>query len=91
MAHVYDLLQNYSTSFRYLDFIFGTDDKYRAYRKRAAAEKAKAAHGKKLTKAQEDAIDAKLMEETEREGLLAAQAAEKSGWAGAFTKIAKVE
>ncbi|KAG8871913.1 C-4 sterol methyl oxidase [Tulasnella sp. 331] len=78
---------NYSTSFRYLDFIFGTDDKYRQYRERAAAEKAKAsaaAGGVKLSKAQRVAIEQKLLEETEREGMLAEKKAEAGGWNSAL-------
>ncbi|KAG8901416.1 C-4 sterol methyl oxidase, partial [Tulasnella sp. 403] len=77
---------NYSTSFRYLDYIFGTDDKYRAYRKRVAAEKAKAsaAMHKKLTKAEQEAIEARIMAETEAEGIKAEKIAESKGWAGAL-------
>lgn len=77
---------NYSTSFRYLDFIFGTDNKYRAYRKRVAEEKAKARAAVKheLSKAENDAIEAKLIAETEAEGVLAEQQAEKGDWNEAF-------
>ncbi|KAG8968387.1 C-4 sterol methyl oxidase [Tulasnella sp. 419] len=57
---------NYSTSFRYLDFIFGTDDKYRAYKKRVAAAKT----SDKAT------LEAKILAETEAEGIAAEKAAE---------------
>ncbi|KAF8308538.1 putative ERG25-C-4 methyl sterol oxidase [Clavulina sp. PMI_390] len=58
---------NYSTSFRYLDYIFGTDDKYRAYKARVKAG----------TKAGENkaALEKRLLEETEREGIVAEAAA----------------
>lgn len=59
--------QNFSTSFRWLDYMFGTDDKYRAYKKRlaAVAEKDRAA------------LEKKLLEEAEKEGVVAADEAEK--------------
>lgn len=64
---------NFSTSFRYLDFIFGTDDKYRAHKAKLAATRR---HG--ATKEEQAALEKKLFEETEREGVLAEQLAEKS-------------
>ena len=59
---------NYSTSFRWWDFICGTDDKYRAYRaKRAAALK----EMKNATTADKAALEHKLMAEVEAEGIIA--------------------
>jgi len=54
---------NFSTSFRWLDHIFGTDDKYLAYKRRMAAG----------AKAGEDqaALEKRLLAETEREGIIA--------------------
>lgn len=59
---------NYSTSFRWWDAIFGTDDKYREYRAKVKAAKAsmKNASAEDLKKFEE-----KLMEEVEQEGLRA--------------------
>jgi len=62
---------NYSTSFRYLDYIFGTDNKYRAYRARVTA-----ASEAGQNKAE---VEKRLLEETEREGLIAEREAETSG------------
>jgi len=59
---------NYSTSFRWWDFICGTDDKYRAYRaKRTAALK----QMKNATTEAKAALEQKLMEEVEAEGIIA--------------------
>ena len=69
-------VNNYSTSFRWLDYIFGTDDKYRAYKKRVAAAKAQM---KNASKEEQNAIEKKFLEETEREGEIAEAAAEKYG------------
>jgi methylsterol monooxygenase len=42
-------MDNYSTSFSYLDTLFGTDKKYNAYRAKQRAEKAeKNAEGKSV-------------------------------------------
>ncbi|KAF8315796.1 putative ERG25-C-4 methyl sterol oxidase [Cantharellus anzutake] len=62
---------NYSTSFRYLDYIFGTDNKYRAYKARVAAA-AKAGQNRAE-------VEKRLLEETEREGQLAEHEAEMAG------------
>ncbi|CAK5269877.1 unnamed protein product [Mycena citricolor] len=57
---------NYATSFRWCDRLFGTDDKYRAYRARVeAAKKAM----KNASKAEHDELERKLMAEVEAEGL----------------------
>ncbi|EJT98218.1 hypothetical protein DACRYDRAFT_24694 [Dacryopinax primogenitus] len=67
---------NYSTSFRYLDHIFGTDKKYHAYKARLRAAAAK----------DREALNQKLMAETEKEGQEAERIAEQSGYFG--SKIA---
>lgn len=69
-------VNNYSTSFRYLDFIFGTDDKYRQHREKV--RKAKQAM-KGASKEELLAMEQKLSEETEKEGQIAEAAAEKRG------------
>ncbi|KAH8109096.1 C4-methyl sterol oxidase [Phellopilus nigrolimitatus] len=67
---------NFSTSFRYLDFIFGTDDKYRSHKEKLRKMKASTA-----SKEEQAAIERKLNEETEKSGLLAEAAAEaKRPW-----------
>jgi methylsterol monooxygenase len=58
--------QNFSTSFRWLDYMLGTDDKYRAYKKRLAAAAVK----------DRAALEKKLLEEAEKEGVVAANEAE---------------
>ncbi|KZV98925.1 putative ERG25-C-4 methyl sterol oxidase [Exidia glandulosa HHB12029] len=62
---------NFSTSFRYLDFIFGTDDKYRAYKARLREAKS----------GDRAALEKQLIEQTEREGIEAERIAEKK-WFG---------
>ena len=61
---------NFSTSFRWWDRIFGTDVKYREYRARVNAMVTK------MGKEQQAAIEQKLLEEVEAEGLRAAAEAE---------------
>lgn len=58
---------NYSTSFRWLDYLFGTDDKYRTYKAKVKAAKAGA---------ERVVLEKKLLEETEKEGLFAEKKAE---------------
>ncbi|KAH7102426.1 C4-methyl sterol oxidase [Auriculariales sp. MPI-PUGE-AT-0066] len=58
---------NFSTSFRYLDYIFGTDNKYRAYKARIRAAK----------ESERKAVELKLNEQVEAEGIIAANEAEK--------------
>lgn len=60
---------NFSTSFRWWDHIFGTDDKYTAYKKKTAAMKAKG-----FTKEQWAAMEQELLDEVEKEGAIAEQA-----------------
>ncbi|KIJ08031.1 hypothetical protein PAXINDRAFT_102710 [Paxillus involutus ATCC 200175] len=64
---------NYSTSFRWCDRLFGTDDKYREYRERVAASKA-AMKGK--SKTEREAAERQLMAEIEAEGQRAEAIAE---------------
>jgi len=63
---------NYSTSFRYLDYFFGTDRKYHAYKERLRAAAAK----------DRETLNKKLLEETEKEGIEAERKAEQSGFMG---------
>jgi methylsterol monooxygenase len=62
--HHMAFVNNYSTSFRWWDRIFGTDDKYRDYRKKMKAAKAA---GK------EKEVNAELLKEVEKEGVRAEQ------------------
>ena len=74
---------NYSTSFRWWDRIFGTDDKYRAYRTRVkAAKKAM----KNASKEEVDALERKFLAEVEAEGIRAEAEAE-----GSAAKTLKVQ
>lgn len=63
--HHMSFTNNYSTSFRWWDYIFGTDVKYRAYRKRLEAIKAAM---KNKSEAELHAAEQKLLEEVEAEG-----------------------
>lgn len=63
--HHMAFVNNYSTSFRWCDRLFGTDDKYREYRRRIAESKA-AMKGK--SKAEQEAAERRLIEEMEAEG-----------------------
>ncbi|KAJ3742087.1 hypothetical protein DFH05DRAFT_1503848 [Lentinula detonsa] len=63
---------NYSTSFRWWDRIFGTDDKYLVYRERVQAVKAKATSKEEFLKAEQA-----LMDEVLAEGLKAENAVEE--------------
>lgn len=73
---------NYSTSFRWWDHIFGTDNKYREYRARVEASK-KAMQN--VSEEQRKEIEQKLMEEIEAEGIKAEAEAEGR------TKVVKVQ
>jgi methylsterol monooxygenase len=68
-------VNNYSTSFRWWDRIFGTDNKYREYRARITAAKA---NMKNATKEQLEALEQKLMAEVEAEGIRAEAEAENA-------------
>lgn len=74
---------NFSTSFRWCDAIFGTDTKYREYRARVKAAKAAA---KGATKEEQMAIEHRLMAEVEAEGIRAEAEAE-----GSAPKTVKVQ
>ncbi|KIK59671.1 hypothetical protein GYMLUDRAFT_44109 [Collybiopsis luxurians FD-317 M1] len=63
---------NYSTSFRWWDRIFGTDDQYLVYRERVKAAKAKATSKEEFLKAEQA-----LMDEVLAEGLKAESAVEE--------------
>ncbi|GJJ14249.1 C-4 sterol methyl oxidase [Clathrus columnatus] len=73
--HHMAFMNNYSTSFRYLDYIFGTDDKYRAYKNRLSAEEERVNATEQKWKEQVEA-------EIEKEGLRAEREAEGKGWWG---------
>jgi len=75
---------NFSTSFRWWDRIFGTDDKYVAYRARVQAQK-KAM--KNATKEQRIAMEQKLIAEVEAEGIKAEAEAEARSMYGGKTKV----
>ena len=75
---------NFSTSFRWWDRIFGTDVKYREYRARVNAMVKNM--GGACTKEQQAAIEHKLLEEVEAEGLRASAEAE-----GETVKSTKVQ
>ena len=76
---------NFSTSFRWWDRIFGTDVKYREYRARVNAMVTKM--GGACTKEQQAAIEHKLLEEVEAEGLRAAAEAEGETTTGKTVKV----
>ncbi|KAI0073346.1 C4-methyl sterol oxidase [Panus rudis PR-1116 ss-1] len=69
--HHMAFVNNFSTSFRWCDRLFGTDDKYRIYRKKIQAAK-KAGMSPEEFKAMEK----RLCEEAEREGVVAEKEAE---------------
>ncbi|PAV14942.1 C4-methyl sterol oxidase [Pyrrhoderma noxium] len=74
--HHMAFVNNFSTSFRYLDFLFGTDDKYREHKAKMAKMKAGA-----TSQEERDAIELKINEEFEKAGLVAEAAAEsKRPW-----------
>ena len=65
---------NFSTSFRWCDRIFGTDDKYREYRARISAQKATM---KNKSKAEREEAERVLIAEIEAEGQRAEALAER--------------
>ena len=74
--HHMAFVNNFSTSFRWLDALFGTDDKYRAYKKRLAAARSAAS-----SEAEALAAERKLVEESEKAGFEAEAMAEaKKAW-----------
>lgn len=74
---------NFSTSFRWCDRLFGTDTKYREYRKRIDAAK-KAMKG--ASEAEKKEMERKMMDEVEKEGIRAEAEAE-----GSLPKTVKVQ
>ncbi|KAF8583684.1 hypothetical protein K439DRAFT_1634216 [Ramaria rubella] len=86
--HHMAFVNNYSTSFRYLDYLFGTDNKYRAYKERLASEASNDGPAKANGSANGHADTAKASEgwkkkveaEVEREGVRAEAEAERGGW-----------
>jgi methylsterol monooxygenase len=75
---------NYSTSFRWWDRAFGTDDKYRAYKRRLAQEKAARTKGV-VSREEERKIEERLLEEVEREGKRSEARVEASAMRGSKT------
>jgi len=75
---------NFSTSFRWWDHICGTDTKYKEYKKKVEAAKAAM---KNATKEQKDALERKLMDEVEKEGVRAEAEAEARGSFGGKAKV----
>jgi len=74
---------NYSTSFRWWDWAFGTDTKYREYRKKVKAAKAAM---KNATQEERDAFERKLIDEVEKDGIKAEAEAEAEAWSTTKTK-----
>jgi methylsterol monooxygenase len=74
---------NFSTSFRWWDRIFGTDDKYRAYRKKVKEAK-KAMQGQSEEKKKE--WEQALMKQIEKEGIEAEKEAEARSMFGGSRK-----
>ncbi|KAL1748321.1 hypothetical protein HDZ31DRAFT_29963 [Schizophyllum fasciatum] len=75
---------NFSTSFRWWDYLLGTDDKYRAYRARVRAAKAKGVTAEEMRQ-----MERELMDEVEKEGIAAEAEVERS--AGTWLGKAKAE
>ncbi|KAL4252603.1 DHA14-like major facilitator [Pleurotus pulmonarius] len=69
--HHMAFINNFSTSFRWWDTIFGTDEKYRQYRARVKAMKKKNVDKEEFAK-----LEQKLLEQVEREGIVAEREAE---------------
>jgi len=67
---------NYSTSFRWWDWAFGTDTKYREYRRKVKAAQAAM---KNATQEERDAFERKLIDEVEKDGIKAEAEAEARG------------
>jgi methylsterol monooxygenase len=67
-------VNNFSTSFRWWDFMLGTDDRYRAYKKRLAEMRTK-----NMSAADYAEAEKRLNEEAEKEGLVAESIVENGG------------
>lgn len=73
-------MDNFASSFRYLDFIFGTDERFRAHKAKLRKMKEAAAH-RGASREEQDAIERRLNEESEKEGIAAeAKAESKRLW-----------
>ena len=70
------LTNNHSTSFRWWDWAFGTDTKYREYRKKVKVAKATM---KNTTQEERDAFERKLIDEVEKDGIKSEAEAEAQG------------
>lgn len=64
--HHMSFTNNYSTSFRWWDRVFGTDTKYTEYRKKVKAAKATM---KNLSQEEREAFERKLIDEVEKDGI----------------------
>ncbi|KAF8586848.1 hypothetical protein K439DRAFT_1408268 [Ramaria rubella] len=94
--HHMAFVNNYATSFRYLDYLFGTDNKYRAYKAKLASEASSRASAKTESGAAPAAVGAnghgganghaeteeewRKKVEVEQEGVRAEAEAERGGW-----------
>ena len=74
-------VNNFSTSFRWCDRLFGTDTKYRTYRERLNAAKKAGMSSEEYAR-----MELRLSEEAEREGVAAEKEAESTGFSGAWQK-----
>ncbi|GHJ90467.1 hypothetical protein NliqN6_6869 [Naganishia liquefaciens] len=77
--HHMAFVNNYSTSFRWWDHMLGTDNKYRAYKKRVAAARPE----------ERVALEKKELEKVEREGLKAERLAERGAGKGGMEGVPK--
>lgn len=75
---------NYATSFRLWDWVFGTDTKYREYKKKVKAARAMM---KNATQEERDAFERKLTDEVEKDGIKAEAEAEARGILVAKAKV----
>ena len=74
-------VNNFSTSFRWCDRLFGTDDKYLEYRKKIDAAKKSGVSDSELA-----AIELKMAQEAEKEGVEAEKVAENYAY-GSKVKV----
>ena len=74
--HHMAFVNNFSTSFRWWDRIFGTDDRYLAYRSRMH-EAMKVARAKGLSLEEMRELESKMIEQAEKEGVEAERQVER--------------
>ena len=74
-------VNNFATSFRWCDWLFGTDTKYHEYRAKINAAKARG-----LSKEEFEQLELRLNEQAEKEGVEAEKVAESLTW-GARKKV----